>query len=277
MLQQSGETLAGRVAYLELGPLNILETGADQLDALWLRGGFPESMTAPSDARSLRWRQNFIRSYLERDIAQFGPRIAADTLRRFWTMLAHHQSGLLNMAQLARNIGVDIKTVQSYVDLLCALLLVRRLPPWHSNIGKRLVKTPKVYVRDSGLVHALLDIESKETLVSHPVLGASWEGFCIENLLSCAPANVQGYFYRTSSGAEIDLLLAWPGGDIWAIEIKRSLAPKVERGFHVACEDLKPKRALVVYPGTESFPLGHEVQAVPLAELCRELALKAAP
>ena len=271
LLQQSGETLAGRIAYLELGPLTILETGVAQSDALWLRGGFPESMTAPNEARSLRWRHNFIRTYLERDIPQFGPRIAADTLRRFWTMLAHHQSGLLNVAQLARNLGVDAKTAHSYIDLLCALLLVRRLPPWHANAGKRLVKSPKVYVRDSGLVHALLDIETKEALLSHPVLGASWEGFCIENLLGSAPAMVQGYFYRTSAGAEIDLLLVWPSGAMWAIEMKRSLTPKVERGFHIACEDLAPARKLVVYPGTDTFSLGHGVQAMPLAKLCQEL------
>lgn len=274
LLQQSGETLAGRIAYLELGPLNLLETGADDADTLWLRGGFPESFTAASAARSLRWRQNFIRTYLERDIPQLGPRIAAETLRRFWTMLAQHQSGLLNVAQLARNLGVDAKTAQAYIDLLCDLLLVRRLPSWHANIGKRLVKSPKVYVRDSGLVHALLDIESREGLLSHPVVGASWEGFCIENLLACAPAGVQGYFYRTSGGAEIDLLLAWPGGALWAIEIKRSLTPKVERGFHAASADLAPARKLVVYPGTESFPLGHDVLAIPLATLCQELAMK---
>ncbi|MGH8803558.1 MAG: ATP-binding protein [Polaromonas sp.] len=273
LLHQSGETLAGRIACFELGPLNILETGADQADALWLRGGFPESLTAPNNARSLRWRQNLIRTYLERDIPQFGPRIAFDTLRRFWTMLAHHQSGQLNVAHLARNIGVDVKTAQSYIDLLCALLLVRRLPPWQANIGKRLVKSPKVYVRDSGLVHALLDIETKETLLSHPVVGASWEGFVIENLLACAPANVQGFFYRTSGGAEVDLLLAWPGGELWAIEVKRSLSPKVERGFHAACDDLLPARKLLVYPGTESFPLGHDILAVPLATLCQELAM----
>lgn len=281
LLQQSGETLAGRIAYLELGPLNILEIDANPdyhaADPLWLRGGFPDSFTAPSDARSLRWRQNFIRTYLERDIPQFGPRIAAETLRRFWTMLAHHQSGLLNVANLARNIGVDAKTAQSYIDLLCALLLVRRLPPWHANVGKRLVKSPKVYVRDSGLVHALLDIESRETLLGHPVVGASWEGFVIENLLSCAPASVQGYFYRTSGGAEVDLLLAWPNGELWAIEVKRSLSPKVERGFHAACDDLAPARKLVVYPGNESFPLGNDILAVPLATLCRQLAEKTNP
>ncbi|WP_394788830.1 ATP-binding protein [Rhodoferax sp.] len=272
LLQQSGETLAGRIAYMELGPLNALETPAEPIDTLWLRGGFPESLTASSTARSLRWRQNFIRTYLERDIPQFGPRIAAETLRRFWTMLAHHQSGLLNVAQLARNLGVDAKTAQSYIDLLCDLLLVHRLPPWHTNIGKRLVKSPKVYVRDSGLVHALLDIENKETLLSHPIVGASWEGFVVENLLACAPAQVQAYFYRTSGGAEIDLLLTWPSGALWAIEIKRSLTPKVERGFHAACEDLAPTYKFVVYPGQEAFPLGHEVQAIPLTMLCSQLA-----
>jgi predicted AAA+ superfamily ATPase len=280
LLKQSGETLAGRIAYLDLNPLDILEVQAAghssaNLDALWLRGGFPESLGAPSDARSMRWRQNFIRTYLERDIPQFGPRIAAETLRRFWTMLAHQQGGLLNVAQLARNLSVDAKTAQGYIDLLCDLLLVRRLPPWHVNLGKRLVKSPKVFVRDSGLVHALLDIETKEAVLSHPVVGASWESMCIENLLACAPANAQAYFYRTSGGAEIDLLLHWPDNDLWAIEIKRSLTPKVERGFHAACEDLQPARKLVVYPGDEPFPLGHGVQAIPLAALCRELALKA--
>jgi hypothetical protein len=271
LLQQSGETLAGRIAYLELGPLNVQETGEALTDALWLRGGFPESLTAPTDARSLRWRQNFIRTYLERDIPQFGPRIAADTLRRFWTMLAHHQGGLLNVAQLARNMGVDAKTAQSYIDLLCALLLVRRLPPWHANLGKRLVKSPKVYVRDSGLVHGLLDIATKDDLLSHMALGASWEGFVIENLLSCAPQMAQAHFYRSSGGAEIDLLLTWPNGTMWAIEVKRSLSPKVERGFHAACADLSPTRKLLVYPGAESFPLGNDVQAVTLGALCAEL------
>ncbi|MFY9184015.1 MAG: ATP-binding protein [Limnohabitans sp.] len=273
VLQQSGETLAGRIAYLELGPLNVLETGQSAMDELWLRGGFPPSLTAPSDARSLRWRDNFIRTYLERDIPQFGPRIAAETLRRFWTMLAHHQGGLLNVAQLARNLGVDVKTAQSYIDLLCDLLLVRRLAPWHTNTGKRLVKAPKVYVRDSGLVHALLNIESKESLLSHMVVGASWEGFCIETLLACAPAGVTGHFYRTSGGAEIDLLLAWPGGELWAIEIKRSSAPKVERGFHSACDDLKPSQKWVVYPGQEAYPLTTDIQAISLHGLCEKLAL----
>lgn len=272
LLAQSGETLAGRIAYLELGPLTIVETGAGTHDALWLRGGFPESYLASSDALSLRWRQNFIRTYLERDIPQFGPRIAAETLRRFWGMLAHQQGGLLNVAQLARNLGLDAKTAQRYIDLLCDLLLVRRLPPWHVNTGKRLVKSPKVYVRDSGLVHALLDIGTHDQLLSHPVLGASWEGWVIENVLASVPAGVQSYFYRSHVGAEIDLLLAWPNGDLWAVEIKRSLRPKLERGYHHACEDLQPVRQFVVYPGSETFPLGAALTALPLSDMCKLLS-----
>jgi hypothetical protein len=272
LLKQSGETLAGRVAYLELAPLNVLETQTIPMDTLWLRGGFPESLLATSAARSLRWRQDFIRTYLERDIPQFGPRIAAETLRRFWGMLAHHQGGILNTAQFARNLGVDVKTAGSYLDLLVDLLLVRRLMPWHANLGKRLVKTPKVYVRDSGLVHALLNIPDKETLLSHPVVGQSWECFVIENLLACAPEQVQGFYYRTSGGAEIDLLLSWPDGRLWAIEIKRSLSPKLERGFHSACTDLNPAKKFVVYPGAERYRMAADIEAIPLPMFAAELS-----
>jgi len=275
LLKQTGETLAGRIAYLELSPFQVLETRHLPTDDLWVRGGFPESLLAPDNARSLRWRQDFIRTYLERDIPQFGPRIAAETLRRFWGMLAHHQGGLLNTAQLARNLGVDVKTVGSYLDLLVDLLLVRRLPPWHANLGKRLVKSPKVYVRDSGLVHALLGIPDKEALIGHPVVGQSWECFVIENLIAAAQGSskgdVQAYFYRTSGGAEIDLLLAWPDDRLWAIEIKRSLAPKVERGFHAACADLKPARKFVVYPGQERYRLAEDMEVISLAGLAQEI------
>jgi len=271
LLKQSGETLTGRIAYLELAPFNVLETQALPADDIWVRGGFPESLLAADAARSLRWRHDFIRTYLERDIPQFGPRIAAETLRRFWGMLAHHQGGLLNTAQFARNLGVDAKTAASYLDLLVDLLLVRRLPPWHANLGKRLVKSSKVYVRDSGLVHALLNIADKETLLAHPVLGQSWECFVIENLLGCAPALGQGHFYRSSGGAEIDLLLAWPDGKLWAMEIKRSLAPKVERGFHAACADLSPARKFVVYPGAERYRIAADIEAISLTALAREL------
>ena len=274
LLKQSGETLAGRIAYMELAPFNVLETPAISSDELWVRGGFPESLLAANAARSLRWRQDFIRTYLERDIPQFGPRIAAETLRRFWGMLAHHQGGLLNTAQFARNLGVDAKTAASYLDLLVDLLLVRRLPPWHANIGKRLVKSPKVYVRDSGLVHALLNIPDKETLLAHPVVGQSWECFVIENLLAVAPAGVQGYFYRSSGGAEIDLLLSWPDDTFWAIEIKRSLTPKVERGFYSACADLMPVKKFIVYPGVERYRIASDIEAISLTALAVEISQK---
>lgn len=272
LLRQSGETLAGRIAYLELTPFHVLEARDQSVDALWVRGGFPESLLAPDSRRSLRWRQDFIRTYLERDIPQFGPRIAAETLRRFWNMLAHLQGCLLNTAQLARNLGVDAKTATGYLDLLVDLLLVRRLPSWHANLGKRIVKSPKVYVRDSGLVHALLNIPDKETLLSHPIVGQSWECFVIENLLDCVVGKAQGYFYRTSGGAEIDLLLSWPNGSLWAIEIKRSLSPKLERGFHAACADLQPTKKFVVYPGAERYRMTADIEAISLKELASELA-----
>jgi predicted AAA+ superfamily ATPase len=274
LLAQSGETLAGRIAYLELGPLQLRETGPASLDVLWLRGGFPESFSARSDAASLRWRENFIRTYLERDVPGYGLRMPAETLRRLWTMLAHLQGGLLNVSDLARNLGLDVRTAGRYLGLLVDLLLVRRLPPWHANVGKRLVKSPKVYLRDSGLVHALLGIGSLDALLGHPVVGASFEGLVIENLAAAAWTATCS-FYRTTGGAEIDLLLTWPDGSLWAIEVERSLAPKAERGFHAACEDLAPARRLVVYPGDDRFPAAHGVEVIGLAALCREAAARA--
>ena len=271
LLKQSGETLAGRISYMELTAFNILEVNAQQSDDLWVRGGFPNSFLAKSEQQSLRWRQDFIRSYLERDIPQFGPRIATETLRRFWGMLAHHQGGLLNTAELARNLGVDNKTASSYLDLLIDLLLVRRLQPWHANIGKRLTKASKIYVRDSGLIHALLNIPDKETLLGHPIVGNSWECYVIENILNTAPEGVHGYFYRTSGGAEIDLLLAWPNGELWAIEIKLSLNPKIERGFYSACTDLNPTRKFVVYPRQEQYRMAEDITVISLVEICQLL------
>jgi predicted AAA+ superfamily ATPase len=272
LLHQSGESLAGRIAYLELAPINLLEAGTDQADRLWVRGGFPDSLLADTDADSLRWRRDFIRTYLERDIPQFGARIAAETLRRFWTMLAHHQSGLLNAAAFARSLGVDGKTVANYLDLLVDLLLVRRLQPWHANAGKRLVKSPKIYVRDSGLVHGLLGLRDQEAILEHPIAGASWEGFVVETLIDAAPDGTDNFFYRTSAGAEVDLVLALPNGRLWVIEIKRSLSPRVEKGFHLAIEDLTPERKFVVYPGGERFPLGRGVEVVGVAALAAELS-----
>jgi predicted AAA+ superfamily ATPase len=271
LLQQSGESLAGRISYLELGPFDALEVPIPNLDTLWARGGFPSSFLASSDAASFRWRQDFIRTYLERDIPQFGPRLPAETLRWLWTMLAHNQSELLNTANLARALAIDNKTVTRYLDLLVDLLLVRRLQPWHNNAGKRLVKSPKVYVRDSGIVHALLRLPTREDVLGHPVVGGSWEGFIIESLLAAAPEGTDASFYRTSAGAEIDLLLTLPGDILWAIEIKRGSAPKVERGFHQACADLKPAKQYVVYGGTERFLLNADTEAVGVSELAAQL------
>jgi predicted AAA+ superfamily ATPase len=267
LLQQSGETLAGRISYLELGPFNALEIPRGSLDTLWARGGFPSSFLATRDGASLRWRQDFIRTYLERDIPQFGPGLPADTLRRLWTMLAHNQSELLNAAKLARALGIDGKTVARYLDLLVDLLLVRRLPPWHRNEGKRLVRSPKVYVRDSGIVHALLRLASLEDVLGHPVAGGTWEGMIIESLLAASPDGTHASFYRTSAGAEVDLVLELPGNQLWAIEIKRSSAPKVERGFRQACEDLAPRRRFVVYNGTEHYPLNPDTDALGLTQM----------
>jgi predicted AAA+ superfamily ATPase len=271
LLQQSGESLAGRISYLELAPLDALEVPPGDLETLWGRGGFPSSFLAKSDSISFRWRQDFIRTYLERDIPQFGPRLPAETLRRLWTMLAHLQGELLNAATLARGLGVDGTTVTRYLDLLVDLLLVRRLPPWHRNLGKRLVKSPKIYVRDSGLVHALLRLPTLDDVLGHPVVGGSWEGFVIESLLAASPDGTEASFYRTSAGAEIDLILALPGNVLWAIEIKRSSAPKLARGFHHACADLKPAQRFAVYNGTERFPLNPETDAIGLMELAAQL------
>lgn len=275
LLKQSGESLAGRISYLELTPFDATEVDGERMDRLWIRGGFPASFLAANDRISLDWREDFIRTYLERDVPQFGSRIPAETLRRFWTMLAHHQAGMHNAATLAQGLGVDGKTVARYLDLLVDLLLVRRLSPWHRNVGKRLVKSPKVFVRDSGLVHALLGLGNKEQLLGHPVVGPSWESFVLETLLVLAPRGTEANFYRTAAGAEIDLVLTLPGGKLWAVEIKRSSAPKLERGFHLACADLKPARRFVVYPGADRFPLDAETEVLGLAELGKRLqALK---
>ncbi len=275
LLRQSGETLAGRIAYLELRPFDVVEVGASNQDALWVRGGFPDSFLAADDGRSLTWRENFIRTCLERDVPQFGPRIPAETLRRFWVMLAHTQGGTLNAAALARGLGVDGKTVSRYLDLMVDLLLVRRVTPWRRNVGKRLVKSPKVYVRDSGIVHALLGLASKEDVVGHPVVGMSWEGFVIETLLSFAPDRADASFYRSSGGAEIDLILTLPGRAPWAIEVKRSLDPRPRRGFHNACKDVRPEAKFVVYPGNERYRLAEDIEAVTVLDLARRVARSA--
>lgn len=271
LLHQSAESLAGRVRYIEMPPLLLDEVGEDRMNDLWLRGGFPDSFQADSDQNSLAWREDFLRTYLERDIPALGPRIPAATLRRFWTILAHAQGGLLNASALAEGLGVSGQTVGRYLDLLVDLMLVRRLQPWHENAGKRLVKSPKVFVRDSGLVHALLGLGSMESLLGHPVVGGSWEGFCIETLIAAAPVATEPYFYRTAAGAELDLVLRLPGDAIWAIEIKRTTAPKVSRGFHLAVDDIKADRKILVYAGEREVPAGDGLRAMTLATAVDQL------
>lgn len=270
LLRQSSESLAGRIAYLELFGVNQLEYSND-INTLWLRGGFPESLLAASEKGSLEWRRDFIKTYLERDIPQLGPRIPAETLERFWTMLAHHQGSVFNAANLGRNLDVSGVTIGRYLDLMVDLLLVRRLKPWTYNAGKRLVRSPKVYVRDSGINHALLNITDYNQLLGHPVIGGSWEGFVIENILSVAPAGVQPFYYGTPGGAAIDLILEFSAKTKWAIEIKRSSSPTVSKGFHIACDDIKPERRYVVYSGTDQFSLGNDIIAISLADLMHEV------
>ena len=274
LLRQSGESLAGRIAYVEMSPFDVLEIPAENrnLTALWVRGGFPESYLTQDDRQSLEWRNDFIRSYLEREVPLFGPHVPAETLERLWTMLAHGQGTLMNASRMATALMISAQTATRYIDLLVDLLLVRRLRPFHANPGKRLVKSPKLYVRDSGLVHALLGIGDHNALSGHPVVGTSWEGFVIENLLSAAPARTIASFYRTSAGAEIGLVLELPGGRLWAVEVKRGLAPKLEKGFHLACEDLKPERSFVVYSGTDRYRLMAGVEAISLRELAAMLS-----
>lgn len=274
LLKQSSESLAGRITFLELHPIDVLELSGNnvpQFNELWLRGGFPESLLAASDNDSIQWRRDFIRTYLERDIPQFGPRIPAETLERFWIMLAHNQGTVLNVSQLGRNLDLAGVTVNRYIDLMTDLLLVRRLKPWTFNIGKRIIKAPKIYIRDSGIAHALLNIENYSSLLGNPVVGGSWEGFVIENILTVTPSGVQAFYYRTAGGAEIDLILEFPGGKKWAIEIKRSSSPSLKKGFYIACDDIQPDKKMVVYAGNDQFAMADGVIAMPLANLMQSL------
>ena len=274
LLQQSSESLAGRIAYIELYPIDVLEYAGDNIDmmnTLWVRGGFPESLLSASDQDSLSWRRHFIRTYLERDIPMLGPRIPAETLERFWTMLAHNQGTVMNAAHLARNLEVSGVTIGRYLDLMVDLLLVRRLKPWTFNVGKRLVRAPKIYVRDSGITHALLNIGNYTDLLGHPVVGGSWEGFVIENILSVTPSHAQPFYYGTPTGAEIDLIIEFSPTEKWAIEIKRNSTPAVSKGFYIACEDVQTQRRFVVYSGKDRFSLGQGVTAISLFELMNEI------
>jgi predicted AAA+ superfamily ATPase len=276
LLQQSSESLAGRMFQLELSPLQAREIigsadpVAQPLHMLWIRGGFPLSWLAKNDTESFRWREAFIATYLERDIPALGPRIPATSLRRLWTMLAHLQGSLLNYSQLATALAISGQLVHRYVDILCDLMLLRRLPAWHGNVGKRLVKSPKVYVRDSGLVHALLGLTNYESVLSHPVAGLSWEGFVIEQIMSAAPS-LDYSFYRTAQGAEADLIIDFRHGQIWVVEIKRSSAPTVSKGFHQAAVDVNAHRKILVAPVEHTYQMKDNVQVMSVQTLIAEL------
>lgn len=274
LLRQSGESLAGRIEYVDMLPLDMTEVGTadNAMNRLWIRGGFPDSYLAKNDEYSFKLRKDFIRTYLERDVPQFGPRIATATLESLWMMLSHGQGSLFNASSLASALSLSAPTVTRYVDLLVDLLLVRKLTPYYVNVRKRLVKSPKVYVRDSGLLHVLLGIGDYNSLSGHPVVGASWEGFVIENLLSCLPYRTQSNFYRTVAGAEVDLVLEFPGkSEIWAVEIKRARSAKPKRGFYFACEDIQPHKSFVVYAGEERYSISEGVDAISLPEILQLL------
>ena len=274
LMRQASESLAGRIAHVEMEPVGVRDasTAGITTEDLWVRGGFPESLIASGDAESLLWRTDFIRSYLERDVPLFAPRMPAETLGRLWTMLAHSQGAPLNAARLASSLDVSAPAIARYVDLLVDLLLVRRLRPWSGNVRRRLVRAPRTYVRDSGVVHALLGLSGLDELLGHPVAGPSWEGFAVENLVSAAGPSRIPCYYRTQNGAEIDLVIERGGVVEMAIEIKRSPAAPLSRGFHAACDVLEPREKYLVHGESARWPRPGGVTAIGLLELTEYLA-----
>jgi predicted AAA+ superfamily ATPase len=271
LLRHSSESLAGRIIYHELTPFNMFETGSEHLERLWLCGGYPESYLADNEKESFAWRESYIKTYLEMDIPQLGIRIPSVQLRRFWTMLAHSNGQLWNGNKIAGSLGVSAPTVRHYLDILEDTFVVRRLQPYYANVKKRLIKSPKIYIRDSGLLHTLLRIGNLDDLQGHPALGSTWEGFVIEQILSLLPNYREVYFYRTNAGAEIDLVIFDKKNKPIAIEIKYSMSPAVSRGFWNACEDLTCKKGFIIYPGNEIYPVGKNVFAMPVRELAKIL------
>jgi predicted AAA+ superfamily ATPase len=264
LLRQSSESLAGRIAYYELPGLALREIGVERADRLWMRGGFPKSFLAHSE-----WRQSFIRTFLERDLPALGVNIASDTMRRFWLMLAHYHAQLWNASELGRSFGVADTTVRSYLDKLTDALVVRQLKPWHENLSKRQVKAPKIFIRDSGLLHALLNLATQRDLEGHPKLGASWEGFVIDQIVQKLDVRPdETYHWRTHQGAELDLLIV-RGALRLGFEVKRTVAPALTPSMRLALQDLKLKSLTVVHAGNETFPLSKQVQAVAVDDLLK--------
>ena len=265
IVKSISETLAGRIEFIDLSGFNLAEIPPEERDQLWLRGGFPRSFLAKSEADSLAWREGFIRTFLERDIPQLGITIPATAMRRFWTMLAHFHGQTWNASDLGRSMGLSDKTVRNYLDILSGTYMVRQLLPWHENLKKRQVKTPKVYLRDSGLLHSLLGIPGMGQLWSHPRLGASWEGFTLEQILAALPTK-EAYFWATQGGAELDLLF-FSGGKRFGVECKFNESPKVTKSMHSALEDLSLEHLWVVYPGKVRYPAHEKITMLPLAEI----------
>ena len=270
LLRQSSETLAGRISIVEMSGFMLEELQRPDLNRLWLRGGFPRSFLARTEAASTVWREDFIRTFLERDLAQLGVRVPSGTMRRFWTMTAHYSGGIWNSSEIGRSLGEAHTTVKRHLDALSGALVVRVLEPWYANVGKRLVKSPKVYIRDSGLLHTLLGIGGRTQLEGHPVVGGSWEGFVIEQLLARMP-RANAYYWRTQAGAELDLLLFLRGRRI-GIEVKRADAPTITPSMVSALNDLELHRLLVIYPGSTRYLLRPKVEVMSLAECLAELA-----
>ncbi|MFT4854755.1 MAG: putative AAA+ superfamily ATPase [Algoriphagus sp.] len=271
LLQQSSESLAGRIRYLELNPfsaneLNLNDPLGFNLEKLWFRGGFPDSYLAESEIESQNWRRDFISTYVEKDIPLFGPQIPATRMKRFWSMLAHYHGQQAVLTEIGKSLEVSHTTARTYLDILQDFFMVRQVQPWSGNTKKRLVKTPKVYIRDTGLLHSLLSIASFDQLLGHPAVGASWEGFVMENILNDLPANWKASYYRSSNQAEIDLVLEFGSTEVWGIEIKKSSAPTISSGFHRACEDIGATKKYVVYSGADRFPMRGEIEAVGLIE-----------
>jgi uncharacterized protein len=270
LLRQSSESLAGRIIYEKMLPISLNEY-SNGMALLWLRGGFPDSLLAENELLSMQWRKAFIKTYLERDIPFFNPGVPSETIRKLWTMLAHVHGSTLNMSKLASSLSVSGQTVSRYIDLLTDLFLIRKLPPWSQNTGKRITKSPKTYVADSGVLHALLNISNMDVLQSHPVVGASWEGFVIENVLGVLPDGSNCFYYRTSGGAEIDLIIQHTDGRLIAVEIKKNAVPSLERGFYEACEDIKPDEKYVIYTGMDTFFMRNEVLAISLIDFLKKI------
>lgn len=271
LLRQSSQSLAGRINYIEISGLNLLEVGSESIHRLWLRGGFPDSYIADDDFQTMDYLEQLIRTYLERDIPQVGFRVPAGKLRRLWTMLAHLQGEPVNNSKLATNLEVDGKTVSNYIQILVDLLLVRRLEPWYANVKKRLVKSPRYYVRDSGILHRLLGINGYTDLLSNPILGKSWEGFVVENIHSVLPNLAEMYYYRTVAGAECDLVIKMPNSDIWAVEIKYGSAPQLGKHHRQTFEDIRAAEKFVIYSGDDEFPIGNNVTVISLVRFMERL------